>query len=33
MAQEKEANKVVIEEDGNVDNVGADADPEHCPSL
>ena len=33
MAQEKEAYNVVIAEDESVDNVGADADPEHCPSL
>ena len=31
--QEKEFYNVVIEDDDNVDNVGADADPEHCPSL
>lgn len=31
--QEKEFYNVVIEDDDNVDNVGADADPEYCPSL
>ena len=31
--QEKGGDNVVIEEDENVDNVGADVDPEHCPSL
>ena len=33
IVQEKAGDNVVIEEDENVDNVGADVDPEHCPSL